>query len=89
MKKNVVCEDCGGHGFEEYNCDTCEKDLLSAFHGIPITVDFSYGNELDGSTYHFCDYKCLLRFITQELRKQNPVDERFEFGKGEQNEPVD
>lgn len=88
MKKNKRCEECGGHNFEEYNCDTCEKNLLSAFYGVPITVEFSYGHELDGSEYHFCNYKCLLRFITQELRKQSK-DERFEFGKGEKNEPVD
>jgi len=54
----------------EYLCDTCGKDLLKDVYGVPITVEFGYGSELDGEDYHFDNYSCLLKFITAELRKQ-------------------
>lgn len=54
-----------------YKCDTCGEDLLVKFLGVPITINFSYGHDLDGSEYHFCAYSCLLKFITDELHKQD------------------
>jgi hypothetical protein len=53
----------------EYCCDTCGIDLLREMYGVPITVEFSYGHELDGEAYHFCGYECLSNFIAGELNK--------------------
>jgi YHS domain-containing protein len=70
MKKETKCNECNGIAETNYYCDTCEDNLISKFLGVPITIDFSYGSSLDGEEYHFCDYKCLLKFIVGELRKQ-------------------
>lgn len=70
MKKERICEYCGEAAkIGEYFCDTCSKDLIGEFHGVPISVEFSYGSPLDGEEYHFCNYRCLLQFIVKELRK--------------------
>jgi len=67
----------------DYYCDTCGKELLVEFLGVPISVDFGYGHELDGEEYHFCTYTCLLQFITAELKKTQSKDERFIYGGGD------
>jgi len=54
----------------EYYCDTCEKNLCDHYYGVPIDIYFGYGHVLDGENYHFCNYQCLLRFIIDELKKQ-------------------
>jgi len=78
MKKENKCKECGG-SFEKYLCDTCGANL---FLGVPITLSFGYGSNLDGSEeYHFCNYKCLLQFTLGELKKENPRT-NIEFGKG-------
>jgi hypothetical protein len=76
MKKNINCESCQLPCGEEYLCDTCGKNLLNEYYGVPLTLDCSYGSDLDGETYHFCDNKCLAEF----LKSQEPKDDRFEFG---------
>ena len=69
MKDPVKCQHCGSIMDTFYTCDTCGEDLLMKHHGIPITVEFSYGHELDGTEYHFCCYQCLLKFVIEELKK--------------------
>jgi hypothetical protein len=51
----------------QFNCDTCGQFLNQ---GIPITISFGYGSELDGEEYHFCSNECLLSFIEAELKKE-------------------
>jgi YHS domain-containing protein len=55
----------------DYYCDTCGIELIKEIHGVPITVEFSYGHVLDGAEYHFCANKCLWDFISRELQKEN------------------
>ena len=74
MKKARICKHCHTGFADIYLCDTCEKDLLKEFDGVPIT------HELDGEEYHFCDYTCLLKFVIEELKKTQPKDDRFEYG---------
>jgi YHS domain-containing protein len=69
MKKDTECIECGGIAEINYYCDTCRDNLITKFLGVPITVTFSYGSNLDGEEYHFCGYKCLLDFIVNELKK--------------------
>lgn len=62
MKKLIQSEEY------EYYCDTCGNQLEI---GVPITISFGYGHNLDGEEYHFCNYQCLLPFILGELKKEN------------------
>jgi YHS domain-containing protein len=82
MKKDKFCKHCNQIYTNQFLCDTCGKDLIKEHLGVPITTEFSYGSELDGEIYHFCGYTCLLQFITAELKKTQPKDDRFEYGKG-------
>jgi hypothetical protein len=70
MEKEIKCQECGQKTSSDYLCDTCGENLIDKFLGVPVTISFSYGHELDGESYNFCDYKCLLKFIIAELRKQ-------------------
>jgi len=54
-------------------CDTCGKSTESG-EFIPIRIEFGYGSNLDGEAYDFCSYQCLLRFIIDELKKENKND---------------
>ena len=64
------------YGIREHNtiigtkCDTCGKSTEQG-NFIPIRVEFSYGHDLDGITYDFCSYKCLIDFINAEIKKEN------------------
>lgn len=71
MKKEIKCKECNHIWANNYYCDNCTKDLLLNFRGIPITIDFGYPHNLDGSEYHFCNYKCLKEFIDKEINKEN------------------
>jgi hypothetical protein len=51
-------------------CDTCGKDNRVDIGNVPIHLNFSYGSDLDGANYDFCEYKCLLDFINAELKKE-------------------
>ena len=65
------------YGIREHNtiighkCDTCGQDDLQYGNFVPIHLNFSYGHNLDGASYDFCSYKCLLQFIIAELKKEN------------------
>lgn len=78
MKKIIQCTECGQDSQPDYFCDTCGENLVTKFHGIPITISFGYGSNLDGEEYHFCEYKCLLRFIIEELKKEKKDESRNE-----------
>jgi hypothetical protein len=66
MKKKEGCLVCGMKHDYSYECDICGEKLI----GIPITVLFGYGNILDGEEYHFCSEGHAIRFLADELRKQ-------------------
>ena len=70
MKKLTICNECNHTSETNYYCDTCSDNLITKCLGVPITVSFSYGHELDGEEYHFCNYTCLLNFIVNELKKE-------------------
>jgi YHS domain-containing protein len=63
------------YGYREVNqvigikCDTCGKNTQENSY-VPIHIEFSYGHDLDGATYDFCSYECILKFITEELKKE-------------------
>lgn len=65
MKKIIVdyfCNTCNHtEQHEETVCDSCGKSLI--FY-ITVMLD-------DSTTYHFCDYNCLLTFINAELKKES------------------
>ena len=71
MKKRIQIEEW------EYYCDTCGNKLDT---GVPITIAFGYCSNLDGEEYHFCSEGHAIRFLVDELRKQNPRTD-IEFGK--------
>lgn len=73
------CKECGGEE-KQYLCDTCGVDLLFENLGLPVTISFGYGSELDGEEYHFCNLNCLKKFINDEISKDKPKDNRFIFG---------
>jgi len=69
-KKKIILE-------TEIVCDECGKIL----EFIPIRVEFSYGHEKDGIIAHFCNNKCLIRYMQNEQTKtEKPIDERFIYG---------
>jgi YHS domain-containing protein len=80
MKKTKKCKHCGASFGDTYKCDTCSKDLIENYTGIPITVYFGFGSQLDGEEYHFCNEGHAIKFLADELRKNNP-ETRFELGK--------
>ncbi|HUS51199.1 MAG TPA: hypothetical protein VMZ91_13610 [Candidatus Paceibacterota bacterium] len=84
MKKieQHICKECQTYHIERetFICDTCGKDTIRECLGVPITIQFGYGSDLDGEEYHFDTLKCLLRFILDEIRKQNP-ENRFVYGR--------
>jgi hypothetical protein len=53
-----------------HKCDSCGKSTEEG-NSIPIEIEFTYGHYLDGATYDFCSYKCLLDFINAELKKES------------------
>ena len=85
MKKEKRCKTCQKLDIGQYLCDTCGKDLLKKYQGIPFTLECGYGSGLDGEEYDFCGFTCLLQFITAELRKTQPKETRFEYGKEDDN----
>jgi len=82
MKKEKICKHCRQPNIEQFLCDTCGTDLLRKYDGIPFSLDCGYGSGLDGTTYDFCTFTCLLKFIVEELKKIKPKDERFIYGGG-------
>jgi len=84
MKKTKRCKHCQSSFGDVYFCDNCSKDLLKDCCGIPITISFSYGHDLDGEEYHFCSNECAAVWFTDEMNKNNP-ETRFIFGKSSSN----
>lgn len=52
-----------------HKCDTCGKSTEQG-ESIPIRIEFSYGHDLDGAYYDFCNYDCLLKFVIEEIKKE-------------------
>jgi hypothetical protein len=73
------------YGQREHNtiigqkCDTCGKSTEDG-EVIPIRIEFGYGHDLDGASYDFCKYGCLLRFIIEELKKEKKNDSESQEG---------
>jgi hypothetical protein len=61
MKKGIFCECCHREKCSIIECDTCGQSLM--FY-ITVMLD-------DSTTYHFCDYNCLLTFINAEIKKES------------------
>jgi hypothetical protein len=64
-----------------FKCDTCGDNLITKHLGIPITISFGFGHNLDGEKYHFCSNRCLLKFIIAEENKENPRNDIITGGK--------
>jgi hypothetical protein len=82
MKRFKQCELCDSTVDLETVCDTCGISTSNSKF-VPISVEFNEGHELEGASYDFCSYKCLLQFLLAEIRKQSKINESLEFGKGE------
>lgn len=74
MIKRKRCKHCNSFYENNYLCDTCGRKL---YIGIPITLEFGFGADLDGEKYHFCNHKCLLDFVQAEFKKK---ENRFIYG---------
>jgi hypothetical protein len=72
MIKRKVCKKCNSEYSLEKICDTCGKKL----NGIDDLI-----LNIDSEDYDFCNYTCLLQFIVQEIKKTQPKEYRFEYGK--------
>jgi len=70
MKKQIQCTECGQQSNPDYYCDTCSDNLITKYYGVPITISFSYGSNLDGEEYHFCSLTHLNQFVEAELKKE-------------------
>ena len=80
MKIEHRCPNCKTVDYVMYKCDTCGVQKWAP--EITIIKDFV--------EYHFCDYKCVLRFIILELKKEAPADDRFTYGNEDKtNENID
>jgi len=68
MKKEIKCDcdKCDCIIDTHYVCDVCGGTMPFE----TITMSFGYGSGLDGEEYHFDKYKCVLRFILEELKKE-------------------
>ena len=85
MRKKIIynfCDTCGHQeSSEESFCDTCGKQLS---YSTQIHYQIGYYNiiylKINHTDYDFCDLKCLWKFITNEIHKENPRTD-IEFGK--------
>ena len=50
----------------EYYCDVCGKQIDCT----PVTLFFGYGSILDGEEYHFCCEGETIRFLADEILKE-------------------
>lgn len=68
MRVDIRCEVCGcGHDVK-YFCDTCGIDMAWEASITLINGD---------AEYHFCNYKCSLAFVLNEINKLIPQDKLF------------
>lgn len=76
MKKINRCKECDASVGDTYECDICE---ITRFNPV-ITII------VEDTEYHFCTKVHALRFLANEIRKETPVDDRFEYGNGEEHD---
>jgi hypothetical protein len=69
IKFTYLNDDKYTYEHREIICDTCGKSTDTG-ELIPVRLEFSYGNDLDGNLYDFCNFKCLKIFIDAELKKE-------------------
>lgn len=76
MRKEIYCEDCGREKSSYKICDNCGERLrdyciteigtkILDLKGNPISFN------IEGQEYDFCSLKCLLKFVIEELEKEN------------------
>jgi len=65
------CKECESNRITGQKCDTCGKSTEQG-EFVPIIINFSYGHDLDGTSYDFCSYECVLNFIWNEIKKHKP-----------------
>jgi len=73
MIKYNICESCKKSIEIEIICDTCGKTLYPNDNIKPMINVIILGTD-----YHFDNYSCLLKFIIEELKKQQPQGESNE-----------
>ena len=64
-------------------CDTCGKKLSIGNSGMvlrEIGNPFPLKLDVCSVDYDFCSWKCLWKFVTNEIHKENPRTD-IEFGK--------
>ena len=69
IKFSYLNDDKYTYEHREIICDTCGKSTDTK-ELIPIRLEFSFGHNLDGTLYDFCNYTRLLNFILNELKKE-------------------
>lgn len=71
MKTDIICKNCHTPtGFELY-CDECEKRLdREGFLICEVGKHSIIEMIRDDTTYHFCNYLCLLDFTLKEIKKE-------------------
>lgn len=73
MIKHINCDKCNQSIITECICDTCGKYLdMYDIKLMPAPIELHYK---DGVIYDFCNYTCLLKFIVEEIKKQQPKGE--------------
>ena len=78
---NYFCRKCNTHHVNvitnETLCDTCGKQLsINGQIICEIGKNTIINLEINNTNYDFCNYSCLLQFIVEELRKQQPKGEQ-------------
>lgn len=84
MKKETECIECGKIAEVNYYCEVCGINLMTKYLGIPITISFGYGSNLDGEEYHFCYESHAVRFLEMEITKNNPINHAVDVEQKEQ-----
>jgi hypothetical protein len=72
MIKETLCKECANVLIVDYYCDTCETKLTTNGHFVwKLGMSTSIELGVNGTEYDFCNYQCLLKFILEELKKEN------------------
>lgn len=80
MKKEIMCEECLRSKYTETICDTCGNLITS--YGYKICSLGEIRNiilSIEETSYDFCSYQCLLKFIVEELKKNQPKENENEI----------
>ncbi len=70
MRKETKCETCYNSLYIDIFCDTCGEKLTN--HGFLIYEIGKSTNlklNINSTDYDFCNYRCLLKFIIDEIKK--------------------